>query len=302
MVKNFDDNFIQYDQNKVKEETKNLALYFILHISLYIVLIFFAIFFCWYTVFITTHKYYAVYGPSMMPTLNAGITNIQNSSKQSLDAVYVDCVTGLKDYDIVVVERPNSDSVIKRLMASEGDFITIAKGTTQDGEDCFYFYRIKSGTDLTNFADSDALIKEENDENGYHIRGYQDWWANREVSLEITVVLSGTEYKSTYEENFYNTFSLYECDNLTESGVFVGEKFTYFVSQSGLVYVQVPEGKVFCMGDNRAHSTDSRENGFFLKSNIVGRAEFIIYNHNFGNRLLEVVKFYFREIETFFAR
>ena len=39
----------------------------------------------------------------------------------------------------------------------------------------------------------------------------------------------------------------------------------------------VPEGCVFVMGDNRNHSTDSREIGFINKEDILGKAVFRIY-------------------------
>lgn len=280
----------------MKDETKNLTLYFITHITLYIVLLFFIIFFAWYTVFVTTHKFYAVYGPSMMSTLNSQIkpSEISVSRKTSYDAVYVDTLTKPKAFDIVVVERPKSDSVIKRLMAVEGDYITIAKGKTESGEDCFYFYRIANGENIEEFSDDDAKLVENRGENGYNIYGYQDWFDNREVSVDISVEVEGQVFTNNYEENFYLTF----LDGYGKTDV----EFDYFVSNSGLIYVKVPEGKVFCMGDNRGHSTDSRENGFFDKNFVVGRAEFIIYNHNFVNRIWEVIKFYFSEVEKFFAR
>ncbi len=280
----------------MKDETKNLTLYFITHITLYIVLLFFVIFFAWYTVFVTTHKFYAVYGPSMMSTLNSQIkpNEIAVSRKTSYDAVYVDTLTKPKAFDIVVVERPNSDSVIKRLMAVEGDYITIAKGKTESGEECFYFYRIANGENIEEFLDDDAKLVENRGENGYNIYSYQDWFDNREVSVDISVEVEGQVFTNNYEENFYLTF----LDGYGKTDV----ELDYFVSNSGLIYVKVPEGKVFCMGDNRGHSTDSRENGFFDKNFVVGRAEFIIYNHNFVNRIWEVIKFYFSEVEKFFAR
>lgn len=292
----FSDDFIQYSNKKVKDETKNLTLYFITHITLYIVLLFFVIFFAWYTVFVTTHKFYAVYGPSMMSTLNSQIkpNEIAVSRKTSYDAVYVDTLTKPKAFDIVVVERPNSDSVIKRLMAVEGDYITIAKGKTESGEECFYFYRIANGENIEEFLDDDAKLVENRGENGYNIYSYQDWFDNREVSVDISVEVEGQVFTNNYEENFYLTF----LDGYGKTDV----ELDYFVSNSGLIYVKVPEGKVFCMGDNRGHSTDSRENGFFDKNFVVGRAEFIIYNHNFVNRIWEVIKFYFSEVEKFFAR
>ncbi len=295
----FNKDFIQYSDKKVKEETKNLALYFILHISLYIVILFFAIFFAWYTVFISTHKFYAVKGVSMMGTLNSQITeeqlltDVYEAQKLSFDAVYVDKTTAPRLFDIIVVEESNN-SVIKRLMATEGDYITIAKGKTEGGQDCFYFYRIPNGTQLSEFSDEQARVLEDG-QNGYSIYNSKTLWTHHNASqksYDISVEVDQTIKTHSYEYNFYKTF-LKDRASSTHN---------YYVSENGLIYVQVPKGKVFYMGDNREYSSDCRETGFCDAKDIVGRAEFIVYNYNFGNRLWEVVKFYFSEAEKFFAR
>lgn len=280
-MNNFNGDFIQYSEKKVKNETKNLALYFILHITLYIVLIFFAIFFIWYTVFVSTHSFYAVKGASMKNTLNSEV--LDGDREGSYDAVYVNRTSNLRDFDIVVVERGEKDSIIKRLMATEGDYITIAKAN--DGY--FHFFRISgvSEENLDTISDEDAMLDEESGELGYQIRGYESW-TNRRGAYSV----SGHDY----EENFFDVFLSYYWEN--------DAPYEYHISSSGLVYVRVPQGKVFCMGDNRGFSTDSRESGFLDRENVVGRAEFVVYNYNFVNRIWEVVKFYFSEVEKFFAR
>ncbi len=292
-----DKDFIQYSEKKVKDETKNLTLYFIVHITLYVVIFFFLLFFAWYTVFITTHRFYAVKGVSMMPTLNTAITEEEilydpDVQQISYDAVYVDKSTKPRLFDIVVVEYSKNDSVIKRLMATEGDYITIAKGQTESGDDCFYFYRIPYGTDLSTFTDEQAKLDEMSGQSGYTIRGYEDWYLNKTGTSQPLQEILTTSGTKQYEYNFYNTF-------LEE---FSAESDDFFVSEDGLVYVKVPQGQCFFMGDNRGHSTDGRENGFVSMDKIVGRAEFIVENYNFVNRLLEVVRFYFSEMQKFFAR
>lgn len=294
-----DENFIQYNKKKVKNETKNLTLYFIVHITLYVALFFFLLFFAWYTYFVITHEFFAVKGVSMMPTLNSQIEYIDgkfptNFRELSYDAVYVDKSTPTRIYDMVVVRYSPSESVIKRLMATEGDYITISKGRTEDGKDCFYYYRIPKGTDLSQINDEEFKIDESTGENGYEIFGYEDWYQSK-VSLytpvEYIITSNGVE---GYEYFFYNTFlSEYNTND---------SDFNYFTSPNGLVYVQVPQGKCFFMGDNRGHSTDGRENGFCDNKNIVGRVEFIVKNYSFVNRVVEVIKFYFSEMEKFFAR
>lgn len=282
----FDNDFIQYNKEKVKDEAQNLALYLSVHISLYILLLFFAIFFIWYTVFMSTHNFYKVIGPSMKNTFNSSIEN--NDITSSKDAVYVNKTEKISLFDVVVINRANKDPVIKRVMALEGDYVTIAKGSfTQNGEtfDTFFFYRISAEDmktlDKESFVDETAKLVENAGDNGYQIYDYKDW-ANASEIYDI----------SGYESKFYWQFL--EGEDLMSD--------EFFVSKSGLVYVKVPENKVFCLGDNRGHSSDSRENGFYSLDNTVGRVDIVVKNQNLLNRWSEVVKFYFSQATKFFAR
>lgn len=268
-------NFIQYNDNVRKKETKSIALYLITHITIYVLLIFFFIFFVWYTVFTTTHRFYAVEGSSMKPLLNATIDDLDSTT--ALDAVYIDLYSKNKVGDIVIVEGVENKNIIKRLMATAGDLITIAK----DG-DSYYFYRIAK-EDITNeqfILDEDAKLVESLSTTGYTIE-YNKWSTTSGVNSN----------GFTYDISFYNCFLYQRNDN-----------YNYYTSESGLVYVQVPEGKVFCMGDNRHYSKDSRTYGFFSTNQVVGHVEFIVYNYSFVNRIGEVVKFYYQQVEEFFAR
>lgn len=296
-MKKFDDDFIQYNEKKVKDETQTLAFYFLKTIPLYILLIFFAIFFTWYTVFITTHSFYKVSGPSMMPSLNNQITNEQLTtlSQEKLrnltyDAVYIEKTSNIKLFDIVVIDEPGG-AIIKRIVAQSGDYVTIAMHEDELGNECFYFYRIPKGENLATFTDEMALVDETSGD--YNIRSYEEWTSKKSQTEEKTALNS--EVSHIYEEDFYEQFLIdYFDENEAE--------FNYFVSSSGLVYVQVPENRFFYMGDNRAWSQDARKNGFGVTKKIVGRAEIVVKNYNFVNRLWEVIKFYFKEMEKFFAR
>ncbi len=296
----FDGDFIKYDKQKVKDETGKLAFYFIANISFYIFLLFFAIFFAWYSVFVSTHIYYEVKGPSMMTVLNNNITQEQLdtlSDKEleqlSFDAVYIEKYKKIKPFDIVTIRPINGDDdYIKRVMAMEGDYITIAKSKNENNEDCFYFYRIEKGTNLESFDDEMAKLDEGNGEN-YKIKSATEWFEKGKVSAEKKA--SGKENSFVYELDFYNNF-------LDDYFSLIQTEYEYFVSNAGLVYVKVPENMFFFMGDNRAYSADSRILGFYNTNRIVGRCEFIVYNYDFATRLWEVVKFYFHEMEKFFAR
>jgi len=278
----FDHNFIQNTTQSVKAEKKSLGFYLTWTITLYIALIFFGIFFSWYTVFVSTHKYYEVVGASMKNTLNAELAD--NDSKGRIDAVYVNLHDDIKLHDIVVIERNGSDSIIKRVMAQAGDYVSVVSGE-YDGQPCFYFYRISAEEMKTlvkaDFVDEQAKLVE--NDGAYKIKNYADWGANR-PSFEFNGI--------KYEQKFYNTFLSGYADGADG----------YFVSNSGMIYVKVPQNKFFCMGDNRGHSKDSRDDGFYDKSMLVGRVEIFDYNFKEGNRFWLVVKFYFSEIEKFFAR
>jgi len=287
LTQQFSDDFIQYNDKKVKEEKKNLALYLSATITLYIVLIFFAIFFTWYTVFVSTHSYYEVSGASMEPTY-------YDSSK---DAVYVNQMDPIGVYDVVVINKlADEKAIIKRVIAKSGDYVSIAKGE-YDGHDCFYVYKITAeqmlNIDVLTFENDDARLMEDST-NGYSIKGNVDWY--NQVTTQYSVWYgSTTEENARYDKKFFDKFVGISEEEKTQKG------YEYF-THDGLVYIKVPENAYFCLGDNRGVSRDSREYGFFSKTQLVGRVEIVIKNHNFVNRIWEVVKFYFSEMQEFFAR
>lgn len=278
------DNFVSYNEKK-KEETKSIAWYLTTHITLYIVLIFFLIFFAWYTYFVVTHRYYIVYGPSMKPTLNAQVAD--NDENSAMDAVYVNLYDDIEVGDIVVIEgvSASSESIIKRVVAESGDYVTIAKSG-----DNFYLYRIPASMMTLNshgekeslLSDSEAQVIESECVSGYDVI----WDENSQF----------VDGNYNYEYKFYKKF-LDESEPDVDS-----EDYEYFISSSGLKYVCVPEGYTLCLGDNRAVSADSRRYGFISYSNIVGNVELFVYDYSFGNRVLEVIKYYYSQVEDFFAR
>lgn len=273
--------YIQYSKKKKNKETRSIAWYLTTHITLYIVLIFFLIFFAWYTYFSVTHRYYLVTGTSMQPTLNSSIV----LEDESEDAVYVNIYGNIDFGDIVVINASNnSDDIIKRVLATGGDYVTIARSGNS-----YYVYRIaKENVVLDeNGIMTGSLIEDvnarlqENERGGFSYNiDYTSWGA------EPGIPQGGI----TYEAQFYNQF------------IADADEEDLFTSSNGLIYVKVPEDHVFCLGDNRANSRDSRYYGYFSLDEIVGDVEIIVYDYSFGNRVLQVISFYYRQVEEFFAR
>lgn len=273
--------YIQYSKKKKSKETRSIAWYLTTHITLYIILIFFLIFFAWYTYFSVTHRYYIVTGTSMQPTLNSSIV----LEDESEDAVYVNIYGNIDFGDIVVINASNnSDDIIKRVLATGGDYVTIARSGNS-----YYIYRIaKENVVLDeNGIMTGSLIEDvnarlqENERGGFSYNiDYTSWGA------EPGIPQGGI----TYEAQFYNQF------------IADADEEDLFTSSNGLIYVKVPEDHVFCLGDNRANSRDSRYYGYFSLDEIVGDVEIIVYDYSFGNRVLQVISFYYRQVEEFFAR
>ena len=72
-----------------------------------------------------------------------------------------------------------------------------------------------------------------------------------------------------------------------ENKVFVNDvllKETYVKNKNNVYYInavyEVPENKLFVLGDNRNNSSDSREFGFIKTANIIGKVFFIFYPFN----------------------
>ena len=162
MLNRFDRGFIQNTKADIKNEKHSLNFFWFWTIPLYIILLFFFIFFTWYTIFVSTHGYFWVQGASMKNTFNNTVAD--TDARTSVDAVYINKNERVSTFDVVVVKDNSGETVIKRVMAQEGDYITILKGE-YDGHNCFYFYRIPANVfktmDKTAFDDESAKLVED---------------------------------------------------------------------------------------------------------------------------------------------
>lgn len=223
----------------------------------------------------TKYRFIYVSGISMQNTLNA------NPVGKAQDGVYI-LLTKDVDYgDIVVHDKSEVTSVIKRVIAKEKDKICIARVKTSEmQEPQIRVMRVKKGSQVVEILDESKYIK------SYEI------WDEHEVGLNSND--NGIVYDSAFYGNYiqHKTTTTYQVDG-------VEYKFT-----------EVPEGRIFLMGDNRTESADSRaEQAPALLDKIEGKVVKVARNvatvYNSPFYMLNYVGSYFSliwdEIVAFFA-
>lgn len=201
-----------------------------------------------YAWFYSNYYFLTVTGRSMQPTLNVDVQYQYDAQ----DCVIVEKNASLDYEDIIIIKNPfniNSDNtIIKRLLAKEGDKISIIK---IDG--LYHLLRIKKG-----YNEIEVLQED-------YIRDYIEW-------SKDAFVIDGSQ-GVTYEEKFYNNYFkttglFYEKENISQE--LYNGKLVYFY--------EIDENEIFYMGDNRANSSDGRYYGPVNTDIVLGKVVKICYN------------------------
>ena len=264
-----------------KDEKEGMISQRVLIWCLVILVVFYVLLFITNSWFQNNYRYVTINGTSMQPTLNPNPVNINGNDVQ--DAVYIKLTSEDITYgDIIIIDKSTynyNTSVIKRLLALDGDQISIAKVHVVQGNDNYTeyrFMRIKEGSSEIEIVYED------------YIAGYGIW-------NSYVPILDNEVY---YEPYFYRMF-------LEDS-----QTTTHYVEGVGNVkFYTVMPGQIFYMGDNRTGSTDARWTGTDSQENVIGRVVSIVHNSTsiqnslfwWTGRIKEYFAIVFDEIIKYFA-
>lgn len=94
-----------------------------------------------------------------------------------------------------------------------------------------------------------------------------------------TKEISGKEYMSDMDDKYAeNSLKFFLAKTGKHEHVIQLDQNPPYVAKINFEERVVPPGHFFCMGDNRDHSSDSREWGFVPKANIKGKAIFVWFS------------------------
>lgn len=188
-----------------------------------------------------TYRYYPVHGTSMQPTINP-----TPDSNNFQDGVFVKVTHDVEINDIVIIDvaEPSIDTIIKRVIAKDGDLVTIAKNDFgEDADQMFYTYVIRAGQEPIE-ANIEKLSEE-------YIGDDRAHWSNAATE---------TQYDVKYDGQFYDKFLKYNTL----------KKVTVNYQDKQLLFYQLNQNEVFFLGDHRSVSRDARSFGTVPKTQIVG--------------------------------
>jgi len=195
--------------------------------------------------FVFVARIVAVEGTSMVPTF-------LHTDKVLISDLFYRPSQG----DVVVLQTDSygDEPLIKRVIALEGDAVTIVKKQGTDYEKPMFKVCVVEAEDLQDgkIEEDEIIVLEEE-----YIASYDEWT----YSSSFT-----THPSKIYDAWFEHTYITGENPAVKKDEI----KQRQIRDENGIIYTVVPEGEFFYLGDNRAHSSDSRERGTDHISSISG--------------------------------
>ena len=242
------------NNEKIEKNILNNVLYWVFT-CVFVVALIFGCGFLGMHIFDRMYQYYPVSGTSMQPTINPDAFLGSDEDKLQ-DGVFIRVGANVEYRDIAIIQRPNEkNTVIKRVIAKEGDWISICVDPALQGTDEYNYntYVIRSGTGYIQQLNEDYTEPADN-----------DLWISRYPARYD----SDSYY--TYERDFYNGYFANPV-NLNQIKVveYNGKKMKFYV---------LGKGEMFYMGDHRSNSGDARNSGIAQEDWVVGKVVCIVHN------------------------
>ena len=242
-----------------KIEKENRISYKIFYRFIYALLVAFALILVLGIAFENGYGYVTIQGTSMQPTLNPDPIYIQGQGTFQ-DAVFIKYTQDVDYGDIIVINVPEQDnedySIIKRVIAKEGDYISIVKlPIAQENGQVEWQYRTlrqKSGSNVVEILQEDYILSYQTWSSW---QGYQGAQTGRIENGNLVV-----EREMEYEPSFFvNYLQENECKVLQfsyDNQIYQAQFFCVGQDKN-----EDEPDQIFFMGDNRTGSTDARVTG-----------------------------------------
>lgn len=226
------------NETKQKSKLKSILSWVGIYAILFVCVFSFSLGFVY--LFDNYYRYYPVSGTSMQPTINPDVSLGAGKDNSVQDGVFVKVTANVQSNDIVIIQRPSEDfTIIKRVIATEGDMIAICKDNFQDDSNGLYHtFVVRAGNNYVQKL-----------EEAYLDPADRVIWSQNHAEK----TLGSVDVHVKYENSFYNKYLANPTDET--------RLHTYTYCDRQIVFYELRDSEIFYMGDHRSNSSDARTAG-----------------------------------------